>query len=66
MNALAMRLPRFMRRKEVRERLGVTDEEFTKLVRAEAIKPHYFPRKGGKKGRAVYLEHEVMAFAEKI
>jgi hypothetical protein len=47
----------FIRRKEARERLGVSDEVFTKLVAAKRLKPYYLT----KGGRAHYAASQVEA-----
>jgi len=46
----------YLRRGVVRNYLGITDEEFTELVRAEVLKPHYLQGKG----RAFFKRAEVI------
>lgn len=57
-----MDLPRFMRRREVRTMLGLSDESLTKLIRAGELVPRRFTAKA----RAVFVEAEVLALANRV
>lgn len=48
---------RYLRRGVVRDYLGITDEEFTALVRGGVFKPHYLQGRG----RAWFRRDEIMA-----
>ena len=47
----------YLRRGVVRSYLGITDEEFTDLVRADVLKPHYLQGRG----RAFFKRAEIVA-----